>query len=54
MNNFTGMKNYEKGGFEKMENKIKQQQKPVLDNQKDEEDDFQKKLKEVEMEKKRS
>ena len=51
LNNFSGMKNYEKGGFEKMENKIKQQQKSVLDNQKDEEDDFQKKLKEVEMEK---
>ena len=51
LNNFSGMQSYEKGGLQKMENRIKQQQKSVINNQNDEDDDFNKKLKEVEMEK---
>ena len=44
------MKNYETGGFEKMEKLIKENQfKSVIDDQNDE--DYQNKLKEVEMEK---
>ena len=51
MNNFSGMKNYEKGGMEKMENKIKESKiKSVLDNENDD-DDFKQKLREVENEK---
>ena len=51
LNNFTGMKNYEKGGFEKMENKMKETQfKSVIDTQNDD-DDYQSKLREVENEK---
>ena len=50
LNNFSGMKNYEIGGLEKMENRIKENQiKSVIVNQYDE--DYQNKLKEVEMEK---
>lgn len=50
LNNFSGMKNYEKGGIEKMENIIKNEQfKSVIDNQND--DDYQNKLREVEKEK---
>ena len=51
LNNFSGMKNYEKGGMEKMENKIKESKiKSVLDNENDD-DDFKQKLREVENEK---
>ena len=51
LNNFSGMKNYEKGGFEKMENKMKESQfKPVLDAQ-DDDDDQKQKLRDVENEK---
>lgn len=50
LNNFSGMKNYEIGGLEKMENRLKESQfKSVIGNQYDE--DYQNKLKEVEMEK---
>ena len=49
-NNFREMKNYETGGFEKMEKLIKENQfKSVIDEQNDE--DYKNKLKEVEMEK---
>ena len=52
LNNYSGMQNYQKGGMEKMENKIKGSQfKSVLDNQNDEEDDYKQKLREVENEK---
>ena len=51
LNNFSGMKNYEKGGIEKMENRIKGDQfKSVIDNP-NEDEDYQNKLKEVEKEK---
>jgi hypothetical protein len=51
LNNFSGMKNYERGGFEKMENKMKETQfKSVIDNQNDD-DDYLNKLREVENEK---
>ena len=51
LNNFGGMKNYEKGGINKMENIIKaDQHKSVLDNQNDDED-YLDKIKEVENEK---
>ena len=47
------MKNYEKGGMEKMENKIKESKiKSVLDNENDD-DDFKQKLREVENEKRK-
>ena len=50
-NNYSNMKNYERGGIEKMENKLKEQQfKSVLDN-KNEDEDYQNKLREVEKEK---
>ena len=45
------MKSYERGGIEKMENKLKgEQYKSVVTNENDE-DDYQKKLREVEKEK---
>ena len=51
MNNYSGMKTYEKGGMEKMENKMKESQfKSVLDTQNDD-DDYKQKLREVESEK---
>ena len=51
LNNYSGMKNYERGGIEKMENKLKEQQfRSVLDN-KNEDEDYQNKLREVEKEK---
>ena len=52
LNNFSGMKNYERGGMEKMENKFKEGQfKSVLDNKNDEDEDYKNKLREVEREK---
>ena len=52
LNNFSGMKNYEKGGMEKMENKIKEgQYRSVLENKNDEDEDYKNKLREVEKEK---
>ena len=52
LNNYSGMKTYEKGGMEKMENKIKESQfKSVLDSQNDDDDDYKQKLREVESEK---
>ena len=51
LNNFRDMKSYERGGIEKMENKLKgEQYKSVVTNENDE-DDYQKKLREVEKEK---
>ena len=52
LNNFTGKKNYEKGGIEKMENKIREGQfRSVLENNNDEDEDYKNKLREVEKEK---
>lgn len=51
LNNFGGMKNYEKGGINKMENIMKgEQHKSVLNNQ-DYDEDYLDKIKEVENEK---
>ena len=51
LNNFSGMKSYEKGGITKLETKIKEDHlKAVVSNQ-DEDDDYLAKLKEVEKEK---
>ena len=51
LNNFSGMKNYERGGIEKMENRVKEDYfKSVIDNENDN-DDYLNKLKEVENEK---
>ena len=50
-NNFSGMKNYEKGGMQKMEKKIKENKFQSVINQNEEDEDYKNKLKEVEKEK---
>ena len=52
LNNFSGgMKNYQKGGIEKLENKLKQREMKSVVFNPNEDDDFLAKLKEVEKEK---
>ena len=50
-NNYGGMKNYEKGGIEKLETKIKEQRLQSVVSNPNEEDDYLAKLREVEKEK---
>ena len=51
LNNFTVIKNYQKGGIEQLENKLKQEQFQSVVSKPNEDDDYLTKLKEVEKEK---
>ena len=51
MNNFSDIKNFKKGGIEKLETKLKQEQFQSVITNPNEDDDYLAKLKEVEKEK---
>ena len=51
LNNFGGIKNYQKGGIEQLESKLKKEQFQSVVSKPNEDDDFFAKLKEVEKEK---
>ena len=51
LNNFSGMKSYEIGGMEKLENKIKENQFKSVEENPNEDEDYLNRLKEVEKEK---